>query len=284
MNEYIHFSMHTMRQFKRIQQLLDQLDPAGTAQAFIVPASPLPRGGVIVFAGSFNPPTIAHLAMLKQAYHYAHERAPMHVYAAISKHTIDKEVVERPLLLDRIMLLKTLLHRRLHHAGIMLFNRGLYVEQAEAIHRSFPAVKHILFLMGFDKIVQVFDPRYYEDRDAALTELFRLAQLLVAPRGNAGKRELEELLQQPQNQPFARYVHALPFTNTYRTVSSTSVRQGMPVAMHEVPQEVRRFIYETRAYAAPLRRKDGHEVDYYAERVQQLNKLLCAMPPSIKGE
>jgi hypothetical protein len=128
--------------------------------------------------------------------------------------------------------------------------------------------------MGFDKIVQILDPRYYEDRDAALEDLFRLAELLVAPRGHSGERELTELLSQPQNQRFARYIHSLPLSSEYREVSSTSVREGGEDVLHEIPQEVRRFMRDTRAYDPPLHKKDGSAVDYYGERIKALRDCL----------
>ena len=270
----MYISEHTVQRLRRLQALLDQLQPAAAPQALIVPGSPQPRESVIVFTGSFNPPTIAHLALLKQARQFARLHEPMHLYAAFTKHTVDKETVERPLLLDRIMLLDLLLRRRLPHAGIMLFNRGLYVEQAEAIRLSFPRVKRIFFLMGFDKIVQILDPHYYDDRDASLVALFNLAELLVAPRGNAGEDELTALLHQLQNERFARYIHSLPFSANYRNISSTHIRQEASGYTHDIPQEVRQFMRETRAYDPPLRRRDGSEVDYYAERVKCLNTLI----------
>ena len=272
-----YISPQTVQQLRHIQTLLDQLSPEAAPRAFIVPGSPEPRDAIIVFPGSFNPPTKAHLALLKQAQRFAHEHEPMYLYAATSKHTVDKETVERPLLVDRLHLLEVVLKRRLPHAGIMLFNRGLYVEEAEAIRNSFPKVKRILFLVGFDKIVQIFDPRYYENRDAALTELFKLAELLVAPRGDAGEHELAELLHQPENHRFARYIHRLPFNGQYRYVSSTSIRQG--VDLQDAPQEVRQFIRETRAYAPPLHRPNGSEIDYYGQRIKQLERdVLCSTP------
>jgi nicotinic acid mononucleotide adenylyltransferase len=275
MSDIPYISKRTIEHMRRVHALLDRLDPSGPPQALVVPGSPRPRGNIVVFTGSFNPPTTAHIALMKQAQSFMRSRGPLCLYAAMSKLTVDKEHVERPTQLDRIVLLQTLVRRRLPHAGVMLFNRGLYVEQAEGIRNSFSGVRRILFLIGFDKIVQILDPHYYDDRDAALHELFNLAELLVAPRGNAGERELNELLQQPQNQPFARYIHALPFSPAYRGISSTHVREGAGKGanVHDVPREVRQFMRETLAYAPPLKR-DGKEIDYYGERIQYLQRLL----------
>ena len=177
-------------------------------------------------------------------------------------------------MLDRIMLLQMVLQRHLPGAGIMLFNRGLYVEQAEAVRTSFPEVERLFFLIGFDKIVQILDPRYYENRDAALNELFKLAELLVAPRGGADADDLTDLLRQAQNQPFAPYIHTLPFDPAYRDISSTRIRQQVDEYSHDVPEEVQRFIRETHTYDPPVRQADGTEIDYYGERVKALEALI----------
>lgn len=283
MNTYFHASPKTIHHLKQLQTLLDQLQPDASAQAVITPGSPEPQGNIIVFPGSFNPPTTAHLAMLEQARQFARqqvssasEREEMLLYAAMSKHIVDKERVERPLLLDRIVLMEMLLQHRLPRTGIMLFNRGLYVEQAEGVRASFPTVKKLYFLLGFDKIVQILDPRYYENRDVALHELFALAELLVAPRGQDGPDALNALLAQPHNQPFSGYIHVLPLDTTYRDISSSRIRQHSDDNEYtqNVPPEVRQFMQETRAYAPPLRLEDGTTIDYYAERVKAMQAIL----------
>jgi len=269
-----HVSAYTLRRFKRIQVLLDQLDPQAPSQVLVVPGSPVPEGKIIVFPGSFNPPTIAHLALLKQAWQYARIHGPMHVYAALSTHITDKERVQRPLLLDRITLLETVLRNHVRHTGILLFNRGLYVEQAEALRTTFRQVSELYFLIGFDKIVQIFDQRYYMDRDQALHELFALADFLVAPRAEAGPEELCMLLDRPENRQFAGHVHALPLSATYRYISSTSIRQGVSAHEQEVPTEVRRFIRQTHVYELPLEPQDGTKIDQYGERMRAIESVL----------
>jgi nicotinamide-nucleotide adenylyltransferase len=278
----IRASKRTVNRLKQIQSLLDQLNPDAAPQALIVPGSPVPQGTIIVFPGSFNPPTNAHLALMSQARQYVRshmlsadeKNSPVRLYAAMSRHIVDKEAVQRPSLLDRIMLLNNVLRHHLRHTGIMLLNRGLYVEQAQAIRTYFPKVKKLYFLIGFDKIVQILDPHYYEDRDTALRKLFALAELLVAPRGNAGQKELNDLLNKPENSQFARYIHPLPFGAAYRDFSSTRIRQHPEAHLQDVPQEVRRFIRETHAYDQPERMPDGSQVDYYGERMKALDRLV----------
>jgi nicotinamide-nucleotide adenylyltransferase len=270
------FSKHTIQRLRRVQGLLDELDPQARPQVRLVPGSPVPQGDIIVFPGSFNPPTTAHLAMLQQAHQFGRERGEMRVYAAMSKHTTDKEMVERPLLVDRILLLDTVLHNHVPHTGILLFNRGLYVEQAEAIRSQYPEVTQLYFLLGFDKIVQIFDPHYYEDRDKALRELFALAEILVAPRAGAGPAELATLLAQPENAPFAGHVHLLPLNASYRDISSSRIRQDVAEHEQDVPPEVQSFIRDTAAYASPLRLADGSTIDVYGERAKAIEKVIRA--------
>ena len=264
------YSPETIGRLKSIQSLLDQLNPDAEPQALLVPGSPEPQADVVVFPGSFNPPTNAHIALLEQARKTVGE--PAHLYAAISKRTVDKESVERPTWLDRIELLHTVLHRYLQDTGIILFNRGLYVEQAQALKSSFPSIQRIFFLVGFDKIVQIFDPHYYKDRDASLVDLFGHAELLVAPRGNDGEKELDELLHRRENTHFAHYVHPLPLDAQYRNISSTRIRQGNDA--NDVPPEVQQFIHETHAYEPPLHQPNGTVVDVYGDHVRAMNQLL----------
>ncbi|MEO6891297.1 MAG: hypothetical protein ABI456_17465, partial [Ktedonobacteraceae bacterium] len=149
-----------------------------------------------------------------------------------------------------------------------------YVEQAKALHSSFPQVTKLTFLVGFDKIVQIFDPRYYANRDAALIDLFTRADILVAPRGEAGTDELSQLLHAPENRGFAHHVHALPLDPAYRAVSSSSIRRDPIAHYEEVPGEVQRFIQETHAYDLPHQQASSGEPDLYEERVKSLETVF----------
>lgn len=262
-----------VRRMQRVQALVTQLGAEEEPSARLVPGSPALHKRVIVLPGAFNPPTSAHVALLKEAHHYARQQGNMQLYAAFTLHTIDKEDLMRPLLLDRILLLQQVL-QRLPRTGILLINRGLYVEQAEGIRRAFPAVRQIFFLMGYDKIVQIFDPHYYEDRDASLKRLFALAQLLVVPRGQAGDADLHALLERPENRPFASSVHLLPFGHEYSAVSSTRIRQDASAPRTDIPREARAFMRRTRAYAPPIRLQNGSSFDVYGQRMREIKACV----------
>ncbi len=277
----VHLSKRVLHLYQRNQLLLNRLEATAEPQALVLPGSPEPRGSIIVFPGSFNPPTIAHLALLQQGRQFAREYRqlrprdqPISIYVAFSKQTIDKEGVERPLLLDRLYWMQVLLRHHLPEVGLLLFNRGLYVEQAQAISAHFPKVRRRLFLMGYDKVVQILDPRYYQDRDGSLRQLFSQAGLLVAPRGRASAGDLQQLLGQPENQPFSSSIQVLPLGTAYRDISSSRVRSGGSAYQQEVPPEIRRFLLYTRAYDQPIQDFTGHKRDIYATRMQQLLSQL----------
>ncbi|MEO7020600.1 MAG: hypothetical protein ABI234_10665 [Ktedonobacteraceae bacterium] len=268
------FAKQTLRTYQRAHNILTSLDPAANPYACISPGSAQPRGTIVVFPGSFNPPTSAHLAMLQQARTFArHQGGCWQVYAALSKYSVDKEAVERMTLLDRVMLLERVLTGQGAHAGIMLLNRGLYVEQGLGIRVAFPRVRRLFFLVGFDKIVQILDPRYYTERDAPLRELFSRAQLLVAPRGANGERELAELLARPENRPFASSIRLLPLAERYREMSSSQIRQNAQSS--EIPALARDFIWRTHPYNTPSYPATASpQIDLYAERTRALQELL----------
>jgi nicotinamide-nucleotide adenylyltransferase len=173
-----------------------------------------------LLAGSFNPPTQAHVALAQSA--RAHGQVDA-VLWSISRVTVDKEHVARAPLPDRLIALSALVATQPPDA-VALCNRGLYAEQAQAVRDTLPHLRDLAIITGYDKIVQIFDPHYYTDRQAALDELFGLARVLVAPRGDDGEADLAALLQQPANRPCADRVQFLPLAREWRALSSTAAR------------------------------------------------------------
>lgn len=231
-----------------------------------------------VLSGSFNPLTRAHLALAEAARRQLSLEA---VLFAVSRVTVDKETVRVAALEDRLLLLSLYARGRAGYA-VAVVNRGLYADQAEAVRRALPAVEELTFLIGSDKALQIFDPRYYRDREEALRRLFGLAGLVVAPRGKEGERELEELLGRPENEPYQGGVRTLRLPPRYQPLASSQVREearlGHPLR-GRLPREAAAFIVATGAYKRPERLASGEEIDRYGLRLALLDALYQAQAP-----
>ena len=169
--------LHDDARMQRITAAIAALDAqSAPALSVIAGAERLANAHRIgVLAGSFNPPTLAHLALAASAQATAALDAVLWV---ISRVTVDKEQVTRAPLPARLAMLSALVAARPHDA-LAIVNRGLYAEQAIAFHAALPHMCKLCFIVGFDKIVQIVDPRYYTDRPTALALLFSQAELLV---------------------------------------------------------------------------------------------------------
>jgi nicotinic acid mononucleotide adenylyltransferase len=217
---------------RQIQATIANLDATAAPQvALIAGGERLANARHIgVLAGSFNPPTLAHLALAASATQTARLDA---LLWTISQVTVDKEQVTRAPLAERLAVLAALVASRPHDA-VAVLNRGLYAAQAEALHATFPTLQRLSFIIGYDKIVQIVDPRYYPNPIAALDELFALAEVWVAPRAGEGEADLTALFAQPENQRWAGRVHFLPLDPQYQTLSSTTLRaridRQLPIA------------------------------------------------------
>jgi nicotinic acid mononucleotide adenylyltransferase len=260
-----------LRLDERLRAAQERGAPVTTLEP-VAPTTTLERVGV--FTGSFNPLTWAHVAVADTA------RAALRLDAllwACSRVTVDKEAVERATLLDRIAQVSVLVEAEGADArgdSAAVVDAGLYVQQARALRAVIGPKPKLLLIVGYDKIVQILDPRYYDDRDASLAELFALAELSVAPRAEADERALAELLSLPANRPYAAAIHYLPVAPQVARLSSTMARARARTcddrrarALAEiVPPEGAALACTTGAYA-------NGQADAYAWRQRWLEAL-----------
>lgn len=248
------------------QTLRALTDEPGPAARLVSGAHPAPGARLGLLAGSFNPPTTAHESLARAG--LTSGRLDQ-VWYTLSTRTVDKETVTGASLEDRLLLLD-LLTATNPRLGVLVLNRGLYVDQARLITDAFPEVGAIVFLVGYDKIVQIFDPRYYADRDAALEALFARTAFLVAPRGAGDAAALAALLARPENRRFAGAVEPLALPPDLRDVASSTIRLDLargaqPDAL--VPPLVSAFVAATGLYA---------DEDRYRQRCAVVAEALAA--------
>ena len=204
-------------------------------------------GRVGILPGSFNPPTIAHMELAGAA----QRRFDLdHVVFSLSSAIVDKERLEGLCREDRLLLL-SLMAQQHPWAAVAVVNRGLYSEQVPAFRSGFGGGADLWFIVGMDKVLQIFDPKYYDDRDRALNALFAHARLIAANREDWGGDELKALLDQPRNAPYRDRVQPLVLAAHLKDQSSSAVRQGVEGGSpweDALPQVARDFIAATGAF------------------------------------
>jgi nicotinic acid mononucleotide adenylyltransferase len=233
-------------QLLRLRRVVRSLDPDGPPRLqFLEGSVDAAPARLALMPGSFNPPTYAHLALADAVVRTGRVDR---VDFLIATRTVNKETIEGASLPDRLVMLLALVRSR-PDLGVVLVNRGLYVDQAELVRATVPGVRDLWFVVGFDKIVQIFDPRYYRNRDEALDRLFSLARFFVAPRDDAGRVSLADLLARPENRRYAEAVEFLDLAASFGHVSSSRFRAHDPLAGPTVPPVVLDFMREAGGYA-----------------------------------
>ncbi len=261
---------YDLKRLFTLHQTIAHCDGAAppTAHLFSLPIrSTSHRIGVL--CGSFNPLTLAHTELADQACRIFQLDQLLFTLAKV---TVDKEQVTGLGLEDRLLLL--LLYAAQHpKTGVALVNRGLYVEQAQAFRAAFGEDISLSFIVGMDKLIQILDARYYQDREVALAQLFSRTSLVVANRGEMGRRAFDDLLNQPANRAYQADVHFLALPESVGNLSSTAVRDARDA---QVPPEVAAFLADTHAYAVPQQDDEEREarIDAYAVRLALLDRLI----------
>lgn len=216
--------------------LLEELRSAGRPVLVVLGERPPRPRAVALLSGSFDPPTVGHLALAEAV--RAEADLVLLVYSA---RTLPKDPGTPPPHLPeeaRVEAVRALAAGR-PWLRAALCSHGLLAEQARAAAERFPGAR--LFLaIGSDKALQLLDPRWYEDRDRTLGELFALAEIRYAVRaGDEGR--VEAALAEPRNAPWRGRFRRLELPPEAAPVSSRAVREalreGRPVE-EWIPPEV----------------------------------------------
>src|SRR5262249_22669701 len=180
-----------------------------------------------VFAASFNPPTIAHLELMRRA---ADRFSLGELLALAGVANADKSVYESTLS-DRLeMMLAASSEDPRISVGVS--SHAFYVDMIDALMRVYPVDTDLHFIIGFDTFERVLDPqdrytaRYhtrFEGRRDALSHLFSRSHLIVATRDFAKQPDIERLLEREPEQ-VREQVLGLDFPEELASRSSTEVR------------------------------------------------------------
>jgi hypothetical protein len=191
--------------------------------------------GVGAYPGSFNPPTVAHLAIAEAAIGRA---GLARVDLIVSRRTLGKETVEVPDFEDRLAVLEAVARSR-PWLGVRVTDAQLIADLAE----GYDAV-----IVGADKWAQIIDAAWYGGSASARdTAVSRLPRLLLAPR-SPGPAQVAGAGGPSITVPKAAEV--LDIDPTHALVSSSATRAGRREWM---APEAAAFDAETGAWSDPDR-------------------------------
>ena len=174
----------------------------GDGEPTMTGANPANPGPVGCYPGSFNPPTVAHLAIAEAA---VRSGGLARLDLVLSRLALGKEDLAQPTVEERADVLRAVAATR-PWLGVVVTEHRLIAEIAQG---------YDVVVLGADKWRQVIDPAWYDgDADARDQAVARLPRVLVAPRGD-DRPEGVELLEVPDH---------------HRHVSASAVRAGHPDA------------------------------------------------------
>ena len=150
------------------------------------------------YPGTFNPATIAHIAVAEAAWQQC---GLDRVDLVLSRVTLGKLTIDGPSVDERAEALRTLLISR-PWLGVTVTDSQLLSDVASG---------YDILVMGADKWAQINEPQWYDSEEARMASLASLPPLAIAPRP-----------------PFDIPGHAIELLTSRQlwAVSSTAVRSG----------------------------------------------------------
>ena len=208
------------------ERLLAGQEPGGPPRMGYLrraPAGIRAQGGILLcLSASFNPLTVAHLALVEAGSRLA---PPDETLLLLAQANVDKPVVGFPLA-DRLALLARYAAGR-PTVSVAAASHGRFVDKAAAIRPHYPETTRLLFVLGFDTLVRLFDPKYYTAMERDLSRLFAAAEIVAANREPSPPAAVAAFLDRPEVRPFRERIHPIRLPARLAAVSATAVRERL---------------------------------------------------------
>ena len=220
-------------------ELFNGLDPSGLPGIELIHCtapSPCSIKKLGIFSGSFNPLTLAHARMIEDTLTvYQLDE----VLLLLAKANVDKDIFGLPLAARLVTLKAYAADCQRFSVGVS--SHGRYIDKVTALKAIFPSETEFYFIVGYDTLVRIFDPKYYTNFHVELQELFVSARFIVANRGEADIKAIEAFMAQPEILRYTSHVSRLLLPDTYAYMSSTAVRELLAqdkAIEHLVPRSI----------------------------------------------
>ena len=212
----------------QISETIERLRQSGEPRIEIIKRAVTAGVRLGVFASSFNPPTIAHVELIRRA---TEAFALDETLALAGQTNADKSTYECSLE-DRVAMMK-LAFAGEARTSIGLSSHAFYVDMVDALRRVYSPQTDLHFIVGFDTFERVIDledrytKRYHRKpsgRIEALEYMFARSSFIVAARAGIGLDSLKLLVKRELVVPPDRVLY-LDFPPDLGELSSTEVRK-----------------------------------------------------------
>lgn len=172
-----------------IAATLDHLESAPPGSVHRFDHGPQFRGRVAFLPSAYNPPTIAHLHLIETALGVEDVETTA---AVLTTRNVAKGVYGASLAHRVGMLLA--LRDDYPALAVLAANSARILDQVTALESACPTASFVPIL-GFDTLVRLFDPRYYNDMEGELAAFFTTHRVIATNRGGLSGRDVDAWLE-----------------------------------------------------------------------------------------
>lgn len=231
-------------EYESYSELVKQVNPNNSPHIVIAHRSHNPINSsekkLGIFSGSFNPFTLAHSKMVEIA-HHCFELDEL--LLLIAKANVDKDVFGWPIE-ARLLTLKIHTKNR-SYISLGISSHGRYIDKINALKQIYPTQSDFYFIVGYDTLVRIFDPKYYNDIHEELNTLFSQCKFIVANRKGVSIPDIKQFLDQPDLRHYQQFIEYITLPDYYANLSSTDIRNRIHAGdkiSHLVPPSIANFL------------------------------------------
>ena len=146
---------------------------------------PLNDGSLYILDSSFNPPTNAHFALALSGLSSGQKST---VLLLLAIHNADKQ--PKPASFENRLEMMDLLAKKIESESsatvlVALSKHARFVDKAKDVSISFPTIKGVKWLVGYDTLIRILDKKYYTNAlEESLRGFWEKNRLVCAIRGD----------------------------------------------------------------------------------------------------
>lgn len=134
--------------------------------------------------------------------------------------------------------------------SVVAANVARIADQAQSLREALPGMSFD-FVVGYDTLVRLFEPRFYENMTAELAAFFAEHRVIAANRGEARVETVHDFLAEPIVESFAARITVLELDAHSASLSSSTAREEIAFGTKSaaLPPPVLAYIRERGLYA-----------------------------------